>query len=341
MHVTSAHDKSLGQIALFVVFLHAILILWVIFVPFSSQPKTRQQTERLVVKTVQLNPQIEKPPVKPQVMETPKAPAPVLHEPEIAPLPEPVAALEPEIIPQVIEKAPEPEKPGIKPEKAVEAPKPEPVKKAEAKKPQVVKKATTQKKTAPVEKKQVKKPEPVKKTTTAKKTAAVKKPETAKTDPKIDAAKAKAQQQAQEKQQKLLAAAQESIAKIEQGRAKMNASKSSLNSVAAPLAITGLQIDALPTNNAPPLTPGEASYRDELASRLKLMLKLPEHGDVQLKLTLDRSGKVMKVVIVKAASSANKSYVEKILRGLKFPSFGNQFENMSEYTFFIHLSNEL
>ncbi|QLH36449.1 MAG: hypothetical protein HWD61_10185 [Parachlamydiaceae bacterium] len=158
----------------------------------------------------------------------------------------------------------------------------------------------------------------------------------------MDAAKAKAQQEADEKQRKLVAAAQESIAKIDQGRVKMNAVKSSQTlAVAAPAAITSLQIDALPSNSGSPLTSGEANYRDELASRLKLMLKLPEHGDVQLKLTLDRSGKVTKVNIVKTASQANRSYVEKSLPALKFPSFGNHFENMSEYTFIIQLSNEL
>lgn len=163
-----------------------------------------------------------------------------------------------------------------------------------------------------------------------------------KPDPQVEAAKTKALQEAQEQQRKLIAAAQESLAKIEQGRAKMQATKSSLNTVAAaPLAINQLQIEALPSSNSPALTVGERGYRDELASRLKLLLKLPEHGDVQLKLTLDRAGKPVKVVIVKAASQINRSYVEKTLPSLKFPPLGNHFENMTEYTFLIQLSNAL
>ncbi len=168
------------------------------------------------------------------------------------------------------------------------------------------------------------------------------KQEKPKVDPQIEAARAKAQKEAQDKQKNLIAAAQESIAKIDQGRAKMIATKSGFSGVAvAPAAITSLQIDALPEGDAAPLSPGEKSYRDELASRLKLMLKLPEHGDVQLKLTLNRTGKALNIVILKSASIVNRSYVEKTLPGLKFPPFGNQFENMSEYTFIIQLSNEL
>jgi colicin import membrane protein len=113
-------------------------------------------------------------------------------------------------------------------------------------------------------------------------------------------------------------------------------------SVATPVAsISKLEIEALPDLSGPALTSGEKHYRDELASRLKLLLKLPEHGAVQLKLTLNRAGKALKVQIVKSVSQANKNYIEKTLPTLVFPAFGSHFENLSEYTFSIQLSNEL
>lgn len=344
MYTLQVPRKNLAQITLFVLAIHAVLILWMILVP-SSVHQSRKQTERLVVKTVQLHPlPLETPKVQTQVIEAP-IPESAFIEIEPEPIPQPVIPMIEEIIeetvtveaiqqPEELVKIPEPEK----------WVKPAPIKKVEIKTPPV-------EKSAPV-KKIVKKNEPIKKAVSQKNPAAkknvskqaekVKKPilEKPKIDPQVEAAKAKAQQAAQEKQKKLLAAAQESIAKIDQGRAKMNAVKSSVSSVVAPVAITSLQIDALSISQGAPLSPEVKSYRDELASRLKLMLKLPELGDVQLKLTLDRTGTAVKVTITKSTSNANRSYVEKTLPSLKFPPLGNYFENSSEYTFIIQLSNE-
>lgn len=311
------------QITLFVIAIHAILISWMILTPFS--PVMPRQNERLIVKTIELSPP---PPVSKQVIE------PI---PEIEPILKPEIPPELEAPPQVIE----------------EAPKIEPIKKMEKKpsSPSPAKKNISKKK-PPTEKKPIKKIEPVKKKVPPKQTTPAPKKtipkkldkplDKPKVDSKLEAAKSKAQQEAQEKQRKLIAAAQENLAKIDQGRAKMSAAKSSLGNIAVvPVAIKSLQIEALPDSHAPPMTSGEKSYRDELASRLKLMLKLPEHGDVHLKLTLDRMGKVVNVKIVKSASSMNRNTIEKNLPNLKFPPFGNHFENMSEYTFIIQLSNEL
>jgi hypothetical protein len=353
MDVLRFQDKRLIQITLFVIAVHATLILWGIFVSTLPQ-QPRKKTERLVVKTVPLTPQIHAP-TTPTKIES-FAPPSVHYEPEVIPeaIPEPV---QPKAPVQTVEEPPKPAakiEPRPEPAKKVEPVKPEVIKKAETKKPETVKK-TAQKK--PIKKAEPAKKETTKKASTAKKEAPVKKtsskqtekkppkttPEKPKADPKVEAAKVKAQKEAQEKQNKLIAAAHESIAKIDQGRAKMSAAKSSLSSMSAvaPAAISHLQIDALPVGLGTQLTPGESSYRDELASRLKLMLKLPDHGDVQLKLTLDRYGKATKVAIIKSGSSANRSYVEKTLLQLKFPPFGSHFENMSEYTFIIQLSNEL
>ena len=241
--------------------------------------------------------------------------------------------------------------------KKIEPVKTEPVKKQEIKKapiqkqPPVTKKI--EKKTEPpavVKKPQAREKQPEKKISakentkadnrkvapTDKKPAAVKEKPT----PSIQDAKIKAEQEAlQEQQRKLIAAAQESMAKMDKGRANLTIVKSNL-AVATPVAIKDLQIEAL-ASDTNSMTVGEKSYRDELAGRLKLLLKVPEHGEVQLKLTLDRSGKVLKVTITKSVSQLNRSYIEKNLPTLKFPSFGKHFDNKLDYTFNIQLSNEL
>jgi len=83
----------------------------------------------------------------------------------------------------------------------------------------------------------------------------------------------------------------------------------------------------------------EARYRDELASRLELLLRLPEEGAVDVKLTLYRSGEVAKVVVAGALSRINREYVEKTLPGLKLPPFGQSFGSASEETFSITLTS--
>lgn len=86
---------------------------------------------------------------------------------------------------------------------------------------------------------------------------------------------------------------------------------------------------------------GEISYRDELASRLQLLLKLPEMGKVQLKLTLSKTGKFVKLVIVSSPSAINKQYIEKTVPTLTLPGFGEQFGGGSDHTFSITLTSDL
>jgi hypothetical protein len=83
----------------------------------------------------------------------------------------------------------------------------------------------------------------------------------------------------------------------------------------------------------------EISYRDEIAARLKLCLRLPEYGDVKLKLTLGQAGNVAKLVIESAESKTNRQYVEKTLPCLTFPALGH-FGGGADHTFLITLSNE-
>lgn len=352
MHIIQTRDNTHFQIALLVIAMHAVFLCWIILVPASQQEK--KQPKKLVVKTIQLNPSPAKTIEMPNSIVSQPKPLPInAVVPQTEPLP-PIPIVEP--IPEPAPKLVEEPKIQSQPQ-PIEKPLPQPVaKKTEptVKKTEVKKPISTK---APEVKKAIAPPKPIAKTVEpAKKNipkVEVQKKQTPKSqvqkttaekpkiDPKIEEARVKAQLELQEKQKKLIAAAQESMAKIDKGRAKINETKSTLSSVSMPVAIASLQIEALPTNNAPALSKGESNYRDELASRLKLMLKLPEHGDVQLKLTLDRTGKVTKVAIIKSASSANRSYAEKNLPSLKFPPFGSHFNTMSEYTFMIQLSNEL
>jgi outer membrane biosynthesis protein TonB len=89
------------------------------------------------------------------------------------------------------------------------------------------------------------------------------------------------------------------------------------------------------------LTTKETGYQEELASLLKLLLRLPEYGQVSLELTLDRSGKVKKIKFLQSENNRNRSYIEKAIWTVAFPAFGNNFSSASEYTFHIQLENEL
>jgi hypothetical protein len=114
-------------------------------------------------------------------------------------------------------------------------------------------------------------------------------------------------------------------------------------STKAPQAIGSLQSDAIVKvgSEEAALSPQEKTYYDELIYRLKLALKLPEYGEVKLKLTLTRIGKVIKVAVTSAKSRKNREYIEKMLPQISFPRFGNNFSSDKDHTFHLNLSNEL
>lgn len=145
-----------------------------------------------------------------------------------------------------------------------------------------------------------------------------------------------------QQQQKLMTMAQERIAKINENKDKL-ASDKMMSTIPHLLhTITDLEIDSISgIKEEVSLSRYEITYREELASRLKLLLRLPEYGDVKMNLTLDRTGKVSKVTIVNADSTLNRNYIEKILPELSFPSFGIHYASAAEYTFSITLSNEI
>jgi hypothetical protein len=82
------------------------------------------------------------------------------------------------------------------------------------------------------------------------------------------------------------------------------------------------------------------SYREELSERLRSLLRLPEHGDVEVKMTVESTGKIRQFSILKSLSDLNRSYIEKHLQGLQLPRFGKEFGNAREHVFLITLSSE-
>ena len=120
---------------------------------------------------------------------------------------------------------------------------------------------------------------------------------------------------------------QETQKLIAQALSHLKSTKNSTPSetVTAPSQITTLTSQELIIDETEPMTAVQKSYYDELVSRLKLALKLPEYGDVKIKLTLSRQGKVTKVIITQAKSRKNREYIEKILVATSFPRFGDNF----------------
>nr|WP_166154139.1 hypothetical protein [Neochlamydia sp. AcF84]NGY94174.1 hypothetical protein [Neochlamydia sp. AcF84] len=359
-------DKMLWQITLLVLIIHGGMILSMISLPFSKQAP-RQYNERLAVHTIQLTPPgvQAKSPLAPSENKEKMAPnSNILPSPkpskEIAaelitsppPLPLNVEEMKPSKTSlasaesnKKIAPPPSPDKKSIK-ALSPTASKKTPNKKAAIKKENAIHESTHSTTGKPSLKKDNIKKSVSPASTAAK--AAEKKPmkallEKSSTEPQPKGFNSQASLEVQEKKKKLLATAQASIAKLEQNRAHQNASfsQASQTALASANAIPTLQIDNLPIAQTLPSPAVERSYRDELASRLKLLLKLPEHGEVQLKLTVDRLGRAIKVNVIKSPSHLNRLYVEKNLPMLKFPPLGREFAGMPEYTFIIQLSNEL
>lgn len=328
-------DVSFFYVVAFVLALHACCLF------FAAGPSKDRRlpkvSERLVVKTVTLQPRHVTQGVHPALIA------------EVAePMKEALPTM-PENIPQVVKEEPKPEPQKSEPapvqlkaqmqKKVEESPKPKtPEKKVNHIKKEAVKPAPSAKpapkpkvaaKPKTVEPKQVKK--------MPAEAPVVKKPiEEPKIDPVVEARKIK--------QRELMAKAKASMANMEKDRNKAAAKPAAETSFAqanVPKAIESLQIDAFSTGEAVTLTSREMSYRDELARRLKLGLRLPEYGEVKIKLTLERSGKVTQVQIVSSKNEKNRQYIEKTVPTLIFSDFGDNFEDSQHYTFIVCLNNEV
>lgn len=152
---------------------------------------------------------------------------------------------------------------------------------------------------------------------------------------KKDPPKAAAKQAAEKK----AALPEENIRKIQENLSKINTKSLEKMPVAElPNALAALQVDSVQESGEGSL--GETHYRDELSRRLRMFLKLPEAGEVIIKLTLNRAGAVVRIGVEKAGGEANRKYVEKALPGLLFPPFGTYFGGQDMHTFTIALRSE-
>lgn len=141
-----------------------------------------------------------------------------------------------------------------------------------------------------------------------------------------------------EKQRALLSKAKEKIGKINTESSKIGAPIERFEATPSP--IGSLSIEKLSIDGEAALSVKEMAYREELGHRLRLLLKLPEYGEIKVRLTLERSGKVLQLKVISAESEENKVYVEKALPKLKMPPFGTNFSAFQQYTFTITMSND-
>ncbi len=153
---------------------------------------------------------------------------------------------------------------------------------------------------------------------------------------------AAAQEAARKKELALLAKAKENLAKMNENREKIASSTTpKLNTTPLPKELDSLHVDALAMGeNSESWGTKEASYADEVAYRLKMALKLPDYGAVKVKLTISRTGKVIKVETMQSESKKNTSYIETKIPNLLFPAFGLKFQGVEQNTFVITLQND-
>lgn len=362
---TADPNRSLKIVSFGVVLFHLVLIIFISMQKYEA-PIHVKPVQKLVVHTVNLDtgmrvqsssqkggraqekvsvpeviPEPEPEIVLPRAIETIAEPEPV-EEVEPEPIPEPEAIEEapppPAPVPKVVKTTPKP-----KPAEKKAVPKKTPPKKAVEKPKKPMPKKAPEKPNKPAPKKAPEKPKKAAAKQDAPKKEAPKKETSAapKIDPQAEALKAK--------KKALIAQAQASLSKVgkaSNGLVGSGSGSSSAKNLAAtavvPSAISSLNADSYGLSSGEPsLTVMEVSYKNELISRLKRVLKLPEHGDVKIKLKLDRSGKVLSFSIVSAQNNANRKHVEKELPNLTFPSFGSNFSGQQDHTFTIILRSDL
>lgn len=83
-----------------------------------------------------------------------------------------------------------------------------------------------------------------------------------------------------------------------------------------------------------------SGYEEVLSFHLRQVLRLPEFGQVNVKLTVDSEGHVVSVEMIGTESVLNSKYLEKALPSIQFPPFGKHFHNEAKHTFLVTLTND-
>lgn len=84
----------------------------------------------------------------------------------------------------------------------------------------------------------------------------------------------------------------------------------------------------------------DIGYCDGLIGLLKMMMTLPEKGEVKALLTLSRKGEVISFKIISSKSKKNAAYVKQELPNIHFPVFGNSFPDEASHAFTLILHND-
>lgn len=84
----------------------------------------------------------------------------------------------------------------------------------------------------------------------------------------------------------------------------------------------------------------EMNYQEKLTAHLQHLLTLPEKGDVKIKLSLKRNGRLEGLEILAFSKVSNRDYVKNTLPTLTFPPFGSQFKGENVHSFSITLTSE-
>ena len=325
MIVTSCFEKSknksLPLITAAVIILHGVLLFMMTFQTAEKHFQKKNQN-KVLVKTITLQPKEVEIATVIETLVEPQQEL-VAAEPEIEKQPEIEKILEPEMVEPKIEITE-----AIKKSEPVK--KVEPVKKIEPiiepiKKPLPVKKVEPIRKVEPVKKPELKKVDPIKKVEPIRKVEPTKK-----VDPKI------AEMQAKKKE--LLASVSKNLEKVKPTSTSSLKKENATLAKIKPLALGSLSVDAEILNDGKDsFNVREVSYRNELASRLKNVLKLPENGEVKIKLTIGSTGKFINLIVTGFESKKNRKYIEEAIKKLTFPSFSGNFNNATEYTFSITL----
>lgn len=200
------------------------------------------------------------------------------------------------------------------------------------KQPAVVETKPPAKKPPPPKKPVAKKPPPPK-PPVVKKEAPPKKPIAKKEPPPKKPTAVVTQAPVDKRRQELLRQLEESIEKIEESPHKYTSEPEPK----VVKSVGKLSIDEVaPTQPAPKAS----AYEDELVGRLQLLLRLPDYGNVRVRLRLARNGTVRGVEILSSESASNRVYVENTLPTLQFPAFGSQFKGEEVHEFLLTLTND-
>lgn len=137
-----------------------------------------------------------------------------------------------------------------------------------------------------------------------------------------------------------IARAKEKIGKIAPSSDSIaQSSPDTMQELKMPKPLGSLLSEFASVDSAETLSAKELAYRDELAQRLRLHLKLPEYGEVKLKLRVNRKGTIEAVEVIAFQSKINAVYLEKELPKLRMPEFGSNFSGLESFEFNIVMSN--